>query len=80
MAIVKKSVKPVSKSQGYSVTLTAENKKPFQLRGIFINILEENSLKDYDLTIDSLIHLLQTRTVTLNEVGGVKETPSVLLD
>lgn len=81
MAIVKKATaKSANKSQGYSLTLTSEGKKPFQLRGVFINILEENSLKDYDLSIDNLIHLLQSRQLTLNEVGGEKTTPDVLLD
>ena len=81
MAIVKKVNKATeSKTQGYAITLASEGKKPFQLRGIFINVLEENSLKDHNLTLDNLIHLLQTRTVTLTPTGGEKTTPDVLLD
>lgn len=66
--------------KGYSITLSSEGKKPFQLRGVFINILEKNSLEDYNLTIDNLIHLLQTRQITLTPTGGEKSIPDILLN
>ena len=81
MAIVKKTTaKTSNKSQGYSITLTAEGKEPFQLRGIFINVLEQNTLDQFGYDIDNLIHLLQTRTLVLTKVGGEKTIPDILLD
>ena len=79
MATVKKATQAKQNNiKGYSITLSSEGKKPFQLRGVFINVLPENSLNDYDLTVDNLIHLLQTREVVLTETNQTKEKPDVL--